>query len=89
MVDLRRKYYLFTFAGSEDRMHAKMKGHWLIYNHYLSVKEWSANFHSNSKVLQTFSQIEKPLRNSMYGLEYLGLLLGIMMIVCWPSLVIE
>lgn len=43
-VDLGQEYYLVTFSSEEDHGFTLMDGAWLIYSHYLSVREWGVNF---------------------------------------------
>jgi hypothetical protein len=44
IVDLGNDYFLVTFTSKEDQYHAMMNGPWLIYDHYLTVREWTPNF---------------------------------------------
>lgn len=39
IVDLGHYYYLVTFTSEEDQYISLMEGLWLIYDHYLSVRE--------------------------------------------------
>lgn len=43
-VDLGQEYYLVTFSSEEDHGFTLMDWAWLIYSHYLSVREWGVNF---------------------------------------------
>ncbi|XP_058742270.1 uncharacterized protein LOC131614729 [Vicia villosa] len=44
IVDLGQEYYLVTFTNKEDQYSALIDGAWLIYDHYLSMREWKPNF---------------------------------------------
>jgi len=44
IVDLSHDFYLVTFTSLEDQCRALMEGPWMIYDHYLVVRAWSANF---------------------------------------------
>jgi hypothetical protein len=51
IIDLGNDYYLVAFSNSEDQHEALMNGPWFIYDHYLTVKEWSPNFHPASDTI--------------------------------------
>lgn len=44
IIDLGQEFYLVTFTNQEDQEIAFLKGPWLIYDHYLTVREWNTNF---------------------------------------------
>jgi hypothetical protein len=44
IVDLSHDFYLVTFTSLEDQCRALTEGPWMIYDHYLVVSPWSANF---------------------------------------------
>jgi hypothetical protein len=44
IVDLSHDFYLVTFTNPEDQHRALTEGPWMIYDHYLVVRPWSANF---------------------------------------------
>lgn len=44
IIDLGDGYFLVTFSHKEDKRKALEEGPWLIYDHYLMVREWSPNF---------------------------------------------
>lgn len=41
-----------TFTNEEDQYVALMDGPWLIYDHYLSVREWKPNFFPASDAIE-------------------------------------
>jgi hypothetical protein len=52
IVDLSNDYYLVTFSNKQDQEHALLEGPWLIYDHYLTVREWSPNFNPATDAIQ-------------------------------------
>jgi hypothetical protein len=52
IIDLSNDYYLVAFSNEEDQYSALMDGPWFIYDHYLTVKEWSPNFHPASDTIK-------------------------------------
>jgi hypothetical protein len=52
MVDLGNDYYLVTFSNKEDQTQALLEGPWLIYDHYLTVREWSPDFLPGSESIE-------------------------------------
>jgi hypothetical protein len=67
IIDLGNDYYLVAFSHSEDQYAALMEGPWFIYDHYLTVKEWSPNFHPAS---DTISKVAVWVRISGLPIEY-------------------
>jgi hypothetical protein len=51
IIDLGNDYYLVAFSNEKDQYAALMNGPWFIYDHYLTVKEWSPNFHPSSDTI--------------------------------------
>ncbi|XP_058767374.1 uncharacterized protein LOC131641072 [Vicia villosa] len=45
IIDLSNDYYLVAFTHEEDKNAALADGPWFIYDHYLTVKDWSPDFH--------------------------------------------
>ncbi|XP_058761315.1 uncharacterized protein LOC131634699 [Vicia villosa] len=45
IIDLGYDYYLVCFTHDDDKNAAMMDGPWFIYDHYLTVKEWTPDFH--------------------------------------------
>ncbi|XP_058758009.1 uncharacterized protein LOC131631237 [Vicia villosa] len=45
IIDLGHDYYLVCFTHEEDKNAAMADGPWFIYDHYLTVKEWTPDFH--------------------------------------------
>ncbi|XP_058727166.1 uncharacterized protein LOC131598601 [Vicia villosa] len=45
IIDLSNDYYLVAFTYEEDKNAALVDGPWFIYDHYLTVKDWSPDFH--------------------------------------------
>lgn len=52
MIDVGNDFFLVLFSHPEDKAKAQMEGPWLIYDHYLVVREWSPNFHPSSKAIE-------------------------------------
>jgi hypothetical protein len=52
IIDLSNDYYLVVFTNEEDKYAALMDGPWFIYDHYLTVKEWSPNFQPASDTIE-------------------------------------
>ncbi|XP_058762592.1 uncharacterized protein LOC131635973 [Vicia villosa] len=51
IIDLGHEYYLVTFTHEDDKNEALLDGPWFIYDHYLTVKEWTPNFHLESEAI--------------------------------------
>jgi hypothetical protein len=67
IIDLGNDYYLVAFTHEEDQYGALMDGPWFIYDHYLTVKEWSPNFHPAS---DTIKEVAVWVRISGLPIEY-------------------
>jgi hypothetical protein len=67
IIDLSNDYYLVAFSHEEDQYSALMDEPWFIYDHYLTVKEWSPNFHPAS---DTIKEVAVWLRISGLPIEY-------------------
>ncbi|MCH81759.1 hypothetical protein A2U01_0002551 [Trifolium medium] len=67
IVDLSHDFYLVTFTSLEDQCRALMEGPWMIYDHYLVVRPWSANFDPASA---TVSNTAVWVRFSGLPIEY-------------------
>lgn len=67
IVDLGNDYYLVAFSHEEDKNAALFEGPWFIYDHYLTVKEWCPNFHSES---DTIERVTVWLRVDGLPIEY-------------------
>ncbi|RZB83991.1 hypothetical protein D0Y65_032446 [Glycine soja] len=52
MIDVGNDFFLVLFSHPEDKAKAQTEGPWLIYDHYLVVREWSPNFHPSSKAIE-------------------------------------
>jgi hypothetical protein len=52
IIDLSNDYYLVAFTHEDDQYAALMDGPWFIYDHYLTVKEWSPNFHPETDTIE-------------------------------------
>ncbi|MCH92326.1 hypothetical protein A2U01_0013263 [Trifolium medium] len=52
IIDLNNDYYLVAFTHEEDQYSDLMDGSWFIYHNYLTVKEWSPNFHPASDTIK-------------------------------------
>ncbi|XP_058749521.1 uncharacterized protein LOC131622500 [Vicia villosa] len=53
IIDLSNDYYLVTFSHDQDHMNAIMNGPWFIYDHYLTVKAWSPDFHPKCDTIKS------------------------------------
>jgi hypothetical protein len=67
IIDLGNDYYLVTFSHEFDHGTALMNGPWFIYDHYLTVKEWSPDFHPQS---DTIKKVAVWVRISGLPIEY-------------------
>lgn len=67
IIDLGQDYNLVTFSNDEDRDKALANGPWLIYDHYLTLREWSRNFHPESA---SISRVAVWVRFSGLPIEY-------------------
>ncbi|CAJ2632298.1 unnamed protein product [Trifolium pratense] len=67
IIDLSNGYYLVAFSNEEDQYAALMDGPWFIYDHYLTVKEWSPNFHPAS---DTIKEVAVWMRISGLPIEF-------------------
>jgi hypothetical protein len=67
IIDLGNDYYLVTFSHDLDHDVALTNGPWFIYDHYLTVKEWSPNFHPQS---DTIKKVAVWVRISGLPIEY-------------------
>ncbi|KAK2376903.1 zinc ion binding / nucleic acid binding protein [Trifolium repens] len=67
IIDLGNDYYLVTFSHDFDHGTALMNGPWFIYDHYLTVKEWSPDFHPQS---DTIKKVAVWVRISGLPIEY-------------------
>jgi hypothetical protein len=67
IIDLSNDYYLVAFSHEEDQYAALVDRPWFIYDHYLTVKEWSPNFHPAS---DTIKEVAVWLRISGLPIEY-------------------
>lgn len=48
IIDLSNDYYLVNFSYDDDHNPVLANEHWFIYDHYLTLKEWSPDFHPAS-----------------------------------------
>jgi hypothetical protein len=67
IIDLSNDYYLVTFTHDDDHYTTLMNGPWFIYDHYLTVKAWSPNFHPQS---DTIKNVAVWVRISGLPIEY-------------------
>jgi hypothetical protein len=67
IIDLGNDYYLVAFTHEDDQYAALMDEPWFIYDHYLTVKEWSPNFHPAS---DTIEEVAVWVRVSGLPIEY-------------------
>lgn len=66
IIDLSNGYFLVDFSHKEDQSKALLEGPWLIYDHYLIVREWSPNFYPSSESIKVAGWV----RFSGLPLEY-------------------
>lgn len=52
IVDLGQNYYLVTFSCEEHHQTTLIKGTWLIYDHYLTLHEWSPNLCPSNDIIE-------------------------------------
>lgn len=45
IIDLGEEYFLVTISSSEDHAFALSEGPWLIFDNYLTMREWHPDFH--------------------------------------------
>jgi hypothetical protein len=55
IIDLGKEYFLVYFSNEEDYNKALEDGPWLIYDHYLIVRQWSPNFYPNEATIDSAS----------------------------------
>ncbi|XP_058763130.1 uncharacterized protein LOC131636537 [Vicia villosa] len=67
VVDLGNDYFMVSFTSDTDHDNALMEGPWLIYDHYLTVREWRPNFCPTSDAIE---EIAVWVRISGLPLEY-------------------
>jgi hypothetical protein len=67
IIDVGNDYYLVAFTHEDDQYAALMDEPWFIYDHYLTVKEWSPNFHPAS---DTIEKVAVWVRISGLPIEY-------------------
>lgn len=51
IIYLNQDYYLVAFTHEEDKNVVLSDRPWFIYDHYLTVKEWTPNFHPETDVI--------------------------------------
>jgi len=44
IVDIGDDYFLVTFTSKQDQYQTMLGGLWLIYDNYLTLREWNPNF---------------------------------------------
>jgi len=67
LIDLSHGYFLVQFTNDEDKEKALTEGPWLIYDHYLIVREWTPGFHPAA---QTIDKVIVWVRFSDLPIEY-------------------
>lgn len=67
IIDLGQEFYLVTFTNPEDHTVALLEGLWLVYDHYLMVREWSPNFSPSKDMV---NQLVVWVRISGLPIEY-------------------
>ena len=53
LVALDDDLFLVKFSAIEDNEYAMLRGPWMIFNHYLTVRQWHHNFDLNQSSLQS------------------------------------
>lgn len=55
IIDLSNDYYLVAFSHEDNKKAALANGLWFIYDHHLTVKDWSPNFQSGSDTITKYA----------------------------------
>ena len=53
LVALDDDFFLVKFSVVDDYEYAMLRGPWMIFNHYLTVRQWHPNFDPNQSSLQS------------------------------------
>ena len=53
LVALDDDFFLAKFSAVDDYECAILRGPWMIFNHYLTVRQWHLNFNPNQSSLQS------------------------------------
>lgn len=69
IIDLSKDFFLMTFTSDKDRDFALGQGPWLIYDHYLIVREWTPNFQPENAAIDS---VAVWVRFSGLPIEYYG-----------------
>lgn len=52
IINIRNDYFFVFFFHLEDKEKVLTEGLWLIHDHYLIVRDWSPNFHPQTKAIE-------------------------------------
>ena len=53
LVSLDDDFFLVKFSAIDDYEYAMLRGPWMIFNHYLTLRQWHHNFDLNESCLQS------------------------------------
>ncbi|XP_058776628.1 uncharacterized protein LOC131650950 [Vicia villosa] len=67
IINLRNDYYLVAFSNEEDKNAAMANGHWFIYDHYLTIKDWRPNFQPEN---DSIKEVDVWVRITGFPIEY-------------------
>jgi hypothetical protein len=67
LMDVGSAFYMVKFDGEEDKNKVINEGPWMIYDHYLAVRQWTPNFNaSTAKIDKTMVWIRIPSLNLVF-----------------------
>lgn len=67
IIDLSHDYYLVAFINEDNKKVTLPDGLWFIYDHYLTMKEWTLEFHPES---DSIVNVDVWIRISGLPIEY-------------------
>ncbi|KAI5392732.1 hypothetical protein KIW84_060051 [Lathyrus oleraceus] len=59
---IRQEFFLVTFTCEEDQEFALLEGPWMIYGHYLIVREWSPNFYPGGDAIEELMDLHPEVK---------------------------
>ncbi|XP_045831398.1 uncharacterized protein LOC123922747 [Trifolium pratense] len=67
LMDVGNAFYMVKFDGEEDKNKVINEGPWMIYDRYLTVRQWTPNFNaSTAKIDKTMAWIRIPSLNLVF-----------------------
>jgi hypothetical protein len=67
LMDVGNSFYMVKFDGEEDKAKVINGGPWMIYDHYLAVRQWSPTFNAATAIIdKTMVWIRIPSLNLVY-----------------------